>query len=70
MLSKGKVVEVADSSPRIAVMLDMMRSVYQKVSGHMSWLHLQTLAYQAVSLGQHWSSYSQGESHCSQIHVS
>lgn len=69
MLSKGKVVEVADSSLRIAVMLDMMRSVYQKVSGHVSWLHLHTLAYQAVSLGQHWSSYSQGESHCSQIHV-
>ena len=48
MLTKGKVVEVADSNPRIAVMLDMMRSVYQKLSGRVSRLHLHTLAYQAV----------------------
>ena len=48
MLTKGKVVEVADSNPRIAVMLDMMRTVYQKLSGRVSRLHLHTLAYQAV----------------------
>jgi len=54
MLTKGKVVDVADSNPRIAVMLDMMRTVYRKLSvtregaRALTRVHLHTLAYQAV----------------------
>jgi len=54
MLTRGEVVDVSDSNPRIAVMLDMMRTVYKKLSinrpgsRQLSRLHLHTLAYQAV----------------------
>ena len=54
MVTKGEVVEVADSNPRIAVMLDMMRTVFRKLSSKrpdgrpLTRLHLHTLAYQAV----------------------
>ena len=52
MLSRGEVVEVADSNPRIAVMLDMMRTVYRRLgvmrpgARPLTRLHLHTLAYQ------------------------
>ena len=53
MLTRGEVVEVADSNPRIAVMLDMMRSVYRQLANGsapaarpLTRLHLHTLAYQ------------------------
>ena len=54
ILTSGKVVEVADSNPRTAVILDMMRTVFRRLSadaGHnrpVSRLHLHTLAYQAI----------------------
>merc|ERR1712024_107756 len=55
MLTSGRVVEVADSNPRTAVMLDMMRTVF-RVLGRaeegekraVTRLHLHTLAYQAI----------------------
>ena len=53
MVTRGEVVEVADSNPRIAVMLDMMRTVFRKLSSKRPYgrpltrLHLH-LAYQAV----------------------
>merc|ERR1719400_1030486 len=52
MLTSGRVVEVADSNPRTAVMLDMMRTVFRLLGteeGHrraVTRLHLHTLAYQ------------------------
>jgi len=54
MLTEGRVVEVADSNPRTAVVLDMMRSVFRRLSGEqghnraVTRLHLHTLAYQAI----------------------
>jgi len=54
MLTSGQVVEVADSNPRTAVMLDMMRTVFRQLGGGegqkrpVTRLHLHTLAYQAI----------------------
>ena len=54
MLTSGQVVEVADSNPRTAVMLDMMRTVFRLLATEegnnrpVSRLHLHTLAYQAI----------------------
>lgn len=54
VLTSGKVVEVADSNPRTAVVLDMMRTVFRLLSVErgenrpVTRLHLHTLAYQAI----------------------
>lgn len=54
VLTSGKVVEVADSNPRTAVVLDMMRTVFSLLSVErgenrpVTRLHLHTLAYQAI----------------------
>lgn len=54
VLTSGQVVEVADSNPRTAVVLDMMRTVFRLLSVErgdnrpVTRLHLHTLAYQAI----------------------
>ena len=62
MLTSGRVVEVADSNPRTAVMLDMMRTVFRVLGAGegearpVTRLHLHTLAYQAIMTkrGSQW----------------
>jgi len=54
MLTAGRVTEVADSNPRIAVVLDQMRDVYRLLgidtgtNRPLTRIHLHTLAYQAI----------------------
>ena len=63
LLTRGEVSLVADSNPRIAEVLDMMREVYSVLSEvatgparPLTRIHLHTLAYQAIltAKGSHW----------------
>jgi len=62
LLTEGKVTEVANSNPRIAVVLDQMRDVYKLLSSDtggnrpLTRIHLHTLAYQAILIkkGSAW----------------